>query len=156
MGNSIVDPLLIILFIDSGLPLRIKQRSHRLDELKSLLGADLVKAQVTFSNVRGNPLELNETKTEVLTLVVFTPMDVLKVTLADAAKPVLVSSLAFSKNVDEGIFVDCQIGELLQRFKQLALDLSVLNPNLFKVDVVTPLVVTLSSFKRAKLGVRPI
>lgn len=58
-------------------------------------------------------------------------MNVLMMTLADATKSVLVSGLAFSENVDKSVFIDCQICELLQLFKQLALYLSVLNPNLF-------------------------
>ena len=55
------------------------------------------------------------------------------------AKVILVGSLCIRKGVDKGITVKCERRELAQHLKKLTLDLPILHPYFFKVDVMAPL-----------------
>ena len=114
---------------------------HGLDEAKALLWAYLVEPEVAFSDIRGNPLELYEAEAEVLVLLLVLMVDALVGVPARVVVPeaVLVSALVLDENLDECVASQGKVGHCSHALEEVALNLPILDPDLFQVYVVPPL-----------------
>lgn len=132
---------------------------YRLDESDARSRPNLVETKMTLSDVRRNPFEFDETEAYVLVVILLaTNMNstlVMPTSLAAVTtETILVGCLRINERLDESVTIQRKSCELTQDFKELALDLPVLDPDLFEVDAMAPFSLTRLTGREGIIAVR--